>query len=552
MKSSKFKIIVLSLIILLGLFLRVYKLDTIPPGLTWDEAALGYNAYSITQTLRDEYGNFLPLTLKSFGDYKPALYAYLTIPFIMILGLNEIAVRLPSVLAGIGLIIIIFLLVRRIFGNDWLAISAAFFTAISPLSIQFSRAGWESNVAVFLNVTGLYLFLKALQKPKYFIFSAILFSLSLVCYQASKIFVPIILFGLFILYRKQISFTKPFISGLLIIIFSLISVFTSTFILGQSNRLAAQNYFAYARPEERIQTISNEDSKSINSPEFQILHGEWWSFLTGTFERYLTYFSPDVLFIKGDYSPRHNVPDLGIFSLYGLILIPFGFYLLWRKKESDRKIIFFWLFTASIPAVLSRDLISMVRALNLIFPIIILEAFGLYFLVNKLSQVLRIYRLIPLSAFLIVIFLNLALFLDFYFVHMPKESSSDWMSGYKQTIKDLPEISKYNQVVFSDKYGQPYIYYLFYTKYPPEKFQTQAVLEQKTVDVGTVRKIDNIEFRPINWPVDRGLENTLLIGTGFEIPEEDVVTEKKSKKLSETNFFDGEVAFKVIENSYDQ
>jgi len=553
LKSLKSELIILILIVLVGLFLRVYKLDTVPPGLTWDEAALGYNAYSLSQTLRDEYGNFLPMTLKSFGDYKPALYAYLVIPFISVLGLTEIAVRLPSVLAGTGLIIITFLLINLIFKNKWLSLSTAFFTAISPLSIQFSRAGWESNVALFLNALGLYLFLKALKKPGYFIFSAISFSLSLICYQSSKIYVPIIIFGLFLFFRKEIVYSKKFITALIFMVFSLALVFTTTFIFGQSDRLAAQNYFAYARPEERVRQILAEHDLQTSNPPFEILHGEWWSFLSGTFERYLTYFSPDILFVKGDYSPRHSVPDLGIINFYGLILIPFGFYFLWRRNESARKIIFYLLFTATIPAVLSRDLVSMVRALNIVLPLVILEGFGLYFLINKLAEVIPVKKAIVSFFVFLLISLNVIMFIDSYFVHLPKEYSADWLYGYKQALEDVPDdLSKYDRVIFSDQYGQPYIYYLFYKKYSPEKFQNQAVLEQKTVDVGTVRRIDNIEFRPINWPSDRGLENTLLIGTETEIPEPDIVTENKSKKLTEIKFLNNKPAFKIIENGYDE
>lgn len=553
MKSLKFEIIILVLIVLLGLFLRVYKLDSIPPGLTWDEAGLGYNAYSISQTLKDEYGNFLPLTLKSFGDYKPALYSYLIIPFMLILGLNEIAVRLPSVLSGIGLIIISFFFVRHIYKNNWLSLATAFCVAIFPLSIEFSRAGWESNVALFLNVTGLYLFIKALQKPKFFVFSAILFSLSLICYQSSKIFIPIILVGLFIFFRKEIKYSKTFFAGLSLLCISLVVVFISTFIFGQSDRLAAQNYFAYARPQERIDRISQEENRPINSLEFQFLHGEWWSFLSGTFERYLIYFSPNILFIKGDYSPRHSVPDLGILSFYDLFLIPFGIYYLWRKKEKEGRIILFWLFTAMIPAVLSRDLISMVRALNLVFPLIILEGFGLYFLINKISSLIHVKKILTATVFLVLILINFSLFLDAYFIHMPKEFAADWLYGYKEAISQIPkDLSKYQKVIFTDKYGQPYIYYLFYTKYPPEKFQQQAVLEKTTVDVGTVRHIDNIEFRQVNWPSDRGAENTLFIGGGMEIPDKDIATEEKSKRLIRIAFPSGKTAFKIVENGYNE
>jgi hypothetical protein len=40
--------------------------------LTWDEASLGYNAWSIALTGRDEHAKFLPYdAFAAFGDYKP-------------------------------------------------------------------------------------------------------------------------------------------------------------------------------------------------------------------------------------------------------------------------------------------------------------------------------------------------------------------------------------------------------------------------------------------------------------------------------------------------
>lgn len=550
MKLLKSKILILVLIVGLGLFLRAFKLDPVPPGLTWDEAALGYNAYSLSQTLKDEYGSFLPLTLKSFGDYKPALFAYLDIPFILLLGLNETAVRLPSVLAGAGFILICYFLTKEIFKSNWLSLSVAFFAAISPSSIQFSRAAFEANVAVFLNVLSLYFFIKALKSPRFYFFAAVAFTLSLLTYQASKIFIPILLFGLFIFYRKEVKRGHNFLIGLGLVIFTLLIIYFSTFVLGQSDRLVAQNFFAYRRSEEQISQISKEDELKSGGLEFELLHGEWWAYARGLAERYLIYFSPKMLFVDGDYSPRHSVPDLGMLNFYGLIFIPFGVYLLWRKRENERKIIFFWIFTASIPAVLSRDLISAVRSLNLVFPLVVLEGFGFYFLLGKLSQLFHLKKIIVFGALIFVVFLNLSLYLDFYFIHMPKQYSSDWLYGYKQVFEKNLDFSKYDKVIFSDKYGQPYIYYLLYTKYPPQKFHSQAVLEQKTVDVGTIRKIDNIEFRPIYWPSDRGMENTLFIGNEFDLPEQDL-NDKKTKKISEVKFLNGKTAFKIVENGND-
>src|SRR5512142_864595 len=88
----------LILILILAGFLRLWQLGQAPPSPDWDEAALGYNAYSILKTGRDEYGTKFPLTLRSYDDYKPPLYAYITIPSVAVFGLNVWSVRLPSVI----------------------------------------------------------------------------------------------------------------------------------------------------------------------------------------------------------------------------------------------------------------------------------------------------------------------------------------------------------------------------------------------------------------------------------------------------------------------
>ena len=52
---------------ILAIFLRFTQLGQIPLGLNKDETAIGYNAYSILKTGRDEYGNYMPLYFKSFN-----------------------------------------------------------------------------------------------------------------------------------------------------------------------------------------------------------------------------------------------------------------------------------------------------------------------------------------------------------------------------------------------------------------------------------------------------------------------------------------------------
>src|SRR3989344_9183178 len=114
MRKNLNKILV-ALVILAALILRLWQLGNVPPSPDWDEAALGYSAYSIMETGKDEYGKSLPVILRSFDDYKPALYVYLIIPFINILGLNIISIRLPSAIFGTVAVIGTYFLVRQLF-----------------------------------------------------------------------------------------------------------------------------------------------------------------------------------------------------------------------------------------------------------------------------------------------------------------------------------------------------------------------------------------------------------------------------------------------------
>ena len=96
-KNSFFLIIIL----LIAFILRFWQLGSIPMSLNWDEAAWGYNAYSIGREGRDEFGVSYPYKyIESFGDFKPPVYAYLASIPVKFLGLNEFATRSPSALFG--------------------------------------------------------------------------------------------------------------------------------------------------------------------------------------------------------------------------------------------------------------------------------------------------------------------------------------------------------------------------------------------------------------------------------------------------------------------
>ncbi|MBI3282730.1 phospholipid carrier-dependent glycosyltransferase, partial [Candidatus Curtissbacteria bacterium] len=96
--------------IALAAFLRLYKLDAFPVSISWDEAAIGYNAYSISQTGRDQYAKLFPILFQSFNDYKLPGYIYLDALTIKLFGFSDLTVRLPSALMGLVAVPLIYFL----------------------------------------------------------------------------------------------------------------------------------------------------------------------------------------------------------------------------------------------------------------------------------------------------------------------------------------------------------------------------------------------------------------------------------------------------------
>src|SRR3990167_6882179 len=151
--NNKLISFMLLLIIVLGAGLRLFWLDKSPPSLNWDEAALGYNAFSILKTGKDEFAKKLPLSLRSFDDFKPAIYSYTAIPFIKYLGLNTTSVRLPSIISGTIIVLLAYLFARHFFKNHKVALLASFLVAIEPWSVHFSRVAFEANLALMFLLT---------------------------------------------------------------------------------------------------------------------------------------------------------------------------------------------------------------------------------------------------------------------------------------------------------------------------------------------------------------------------------------------------------------
>src|SRR5258706_5069843 len=181
------EIFLLSAILLLAIFLRFYKLSEIPNGLYVDEAAIGYNAYSLLETGKDEYGKSFPILLRSYTMFAPPLYSYLTILPIKIFGLSVFSVRFISALSGVLSTLVIYFVCKylNLFRVKYTCYAAAFLFAISPWSIFFSRGAFEANLALLLLLVAIFFAILAKNKIFFLAFSFIFLSFSTYAYHAN-------------------------------------------------------------------------------------------------------------------------------------------------------------------------------------------------------------------------------------------------------------------------------------------------------------------------------------------------------------------------------
>lgn len=543
-------------VLILASLLRIWNLNNIPPHLTPDEAALGYNAYSIIKTGKDEHGKWFPVIFKSFGDYKPGLYIYTVIPFVAALGLNEWSVRLPSAVFGIVIVYLLYLIIKKMFesgqsSSHQLAIFAALCAATNPWLITFSRGAWEVNLSLALTLLGIYYFLRSLDTTYYILHTAVIFALTLLAYQGAKLSTAIVVVLLVIIYWKKFwNISKKYLFTSLVL-GSLISAPILTSMLSeQSGRLTVFSLFSYPRPEAYVQQMLDQGGEKIGDLNYLLFHNQTYDFLRGVLGRWFNHFSGRFLFFEGDFSnPRHSSPYQGMMLISDIALLSFGFVIVFKKLATNHKPLLFtvlWLLLSSLPAVLSRDQVHAVRALNMAIPLVIISAIGL----NQIVKWSNGYTLKLLPIFGIWI-LSLIYFIDSYFIHLPKQNSKLWEYGYKQIVETVTPIQNdYKKVVVQQSFAQPYIYFLFFTKYDPSLWQEQRnyIESEYKYDVGYVTKIDNVYFEAIDWSRNRGDYGNLFVADTLRIPPLDSSDEKEFRLINEIKYLDNlNTAFRIIE-----
>lgn len=530
------------LVMILAFVTRFYKLAQVPHGMTWDEASIGYNGFAILHTRRDETTQKLPISFRSFGDYKAPLAIYVNGLFTFLFGMNLWAVRLPFALSGLVAIASMMLVSRLLFDEivdkkdkkwwnnpDYLAIGTGLLIMLSPWHYHFSRVGFESGMALSFLLLSLLFFLLFKNRKKsmtlltafFSISSVVLAVASMYTYHSTKIVTPLIGLLLFVRYFKAVRRkTLPIVVGLCIgavLLFPLVK--DSVFNKG-AERLPQTSIFG-------LEISNTQKAHKI---------------VTG----FLGHF--DYQFLVGGKTTtlRHGDGHWGVLYITTLFLIVCTIIFQVTSKNRFRGMVWFsivWILMSALPAAIGKEIPHSNRFLLSLPAFIWLAVIGFSQLVDKVDS-LKINKKIKgshgkhnqvLNAVIgTIVLTHLLLFMAYshdYYTKFAADSATDFKDGYLETLSIVRQYEQglngkpeFNRILFTDVYGQPYIYTLFVRQTNPIDFHNGALIKYS--------------FRKINFG-DLGSKDTIIVAAGDNKLEHQTPDYKIYGS-------DGEVKFKIF------
>lgn len=463
--KNKFNILIIAILIL-GILVRIVGITEFPQGLNQDEASSGYEAYSLLTEGIDRNGRFLPVHFISWGSGQNVLYSYLMIPFILIFGLTELAVRLPMAIIGCISLILTYLTLKRIKDRN-LAIIGLAFLVICPWHIMKSRWGLESNLFPDLILIAVYFIIKAIDNNKMYnlYIASVILGLSTYSYGTAYFFLPVFLIILliYLIRSKQITVKSALISFLIVGVIALPMVlFTiiNTFDLPEIHlpfmtipRLKANRY---------------KEIASVFSNEF--------------FQKTINNFTQSIkmLIYQNDGLPWNSMRYFGIVYIFTLPFTILGIVLSFSKKtEFKYKEIFNVWFVVSVLLLMICD--PNINRCNIImFPTIFYGVLGIHYCMEK-----SIYLDIIIFIIYIICFV---MFLNSYF-----NEEAYFETDLKDVIEYVEKLDV-EEVYITDIIKEPYIYTLFYTEYNPKNYIETVEYFEENINFEKIKSFGKYNF----------------------------------------------------------
>jgi hypothetical protein len=436
-------------ILCIGIFARVWDFGKLPSGLIADEASISVDAFSLLHYGLDHNGVSYPIHFVSFGSGQNALYGYLLVPFIAVLGLKTIAVKLPMLISGVLTLPLIYWVTSRTFDKRT-ALIAMFFLAISPWHIMLSRIGLESNLLPFVFLLGYACLLKSFENPNWFIAACGLLAVCLYSYVTAYLTIPLFLACVVVIFIRgnTVSF-KQLAAGLAS--FLVISVPIGLFVLVNLAGLNSIKIGLITIPHLPTQPRFESQAGTLTHQFLPTLGVNTWGLIKLLVKQY-------------DGIIYNTIEPYGYFYGITFPLVIIGAILLLQsqQKSSSSKILLLlaWLGTPLVFGIIQPVNINRI---NLIFiPLLICMAAALVWLGEKLEPLLPIAVCSLLLAFI-------AFTIDYHGDAYGRMADIKFHTGLLSAIQYASTTTQ-GPICVTDKIDMPYIYVLFVEKPDPASY----------------------------------------------------------------------------------
>ncbi len=527
-------LLVLSVFLTGGVVVRLYLLGSIPSALYWDEVAMLADARMLLQHGTDLHGkSWLQSTFVSYGDYKLPVYIWMTTISAKLVGITPLAVRLPSMIAGLLTVLNASLITGLIMqtlhvpiskNQKTIAVAAtAALAAVTPWSIFFSRTGFEAHLSQAIagcSVVLLLYSLKATVRPVLQMLgvciATLIAALGVYTYYSTRYVIPILFCVVIIAVLSQSSYglQKRIKQTVLLLAMFILTFWISLQPILHSPTYVASNQYRLSTPSvlqmEPFVSTSNEWRAMAGNTVIDrvIFHRRVFQVLQLA-KHIANHLDPTFLFFSGDANLRHGTGRHGIllFTTLPAVLAGWGWLLLRSKLSAS--IFGIWWFAALLPASVPYEVPHALRSLNALLPIIITTGVGYSVLFEAIRQrVGRVVRIGLTILLLVIPFLEFCRFSQYYFTVYPFQSINAWQQGYWATAETIYDWSDTHTVIIDESEERLVLWLFAATNISPT-----LVLESMQTYGPLPRNIGSIVVQKLEPEIVQNSGPVLLVGS---------------------------------------
>jgi hypothetical protein len=452
---------------------RVFRFGEIPPGLNQDEVSTAYDAWALLHYGIDRNGFRFPIALVAWGGGNmSALPAYLSMPFLWLLGPTATAARVPSLVLNLLALVAFYILCRRLCGER-MALIAVFLLAISPWHILTSRWGHECNLLPLWVLFGATAFAMVDGRRQWpFLVGCAFVASSVYVYAPALFFAPLFLTACTLLFRhlRQIRM-RDIADGALLSVAIVLPMLL--FLIVNQLHLHSIDLPVLSIP------------RLPGPPRFTTLavffHGHALHDLLSNAHRLLS-----ILVLQRDGLLWNAVPGFGIVYPWGMVLAMLGLLLLRMLRQEHGwdgriAIMVIWLAVALLLGIVANPNINRINLLFL--PLVFFMTLTLYAIPHRLL----------LWGAISVCLLSFGAFTRAYFTTYAQSLAPAFQLSLDRAINDAAARTQ-GRICITTQTDMPYIYALYHQRIDPHLFRQTVQYGNPAAEFRHVRSFGRFVF----------------------------------------------------------